>query len=133
MIGTLTPKMLDTILETIPVELTILDEKDRIIAWNTRRPRLFARSEKVLGADVRSCHSPESVPTIDRLLGEMRSGARDAARMWYDHRVDGRTRKILIEYLAIRGEDGAYLGCVEALQDVEPMRALEGERRTLDD
>ena len=133
MIGSPSPEILGAILETIPIEITILDEDDRIIAWNTRRPRIFDRPIDVLGRDVRACHSHKSLGTLEAMLREMKEGQRDCARFWYDQTVEGRSRKIVIDYFAIRDEVGRYLGCVEALQDAEPFRALEGEKRLLDD
>jgi len=131
--GKLTREIVDAILETLPVEITVLDENDRIIAWNTRRARIFSRPAEVLGKDVRSCHSVKSLDMVERLLREMKSGERETARFWYDQMVEGRSQKILVDYFAIRGEKSRYLGCIEALQNVEPFQALKGEKRTLDD
>jgi len=131
--GRLPSEIVDAILETLPVEITVLDENDRIIAWNTRRPRMFARPAEVLGRDVRTCHSVKSLDMLERMLREMKSGERESARLWYDQMVEESSQKILIDYFAIRDEKGRYLGCVEALQNMEPFRALEGEKRTLDD
>ena len=131
--GKLPRNIVDAILETLPIEITVLDENDRIIAWSTRRPRIFARPADVLGRDVRTCHSVKSLDMLERMLREMKSGERETARFWYDQIVEGRSQKILIDYFAIRDEKGRYLGCIEALQNVEPFRALEGEKRTLDD
>jgi len=39
---------------------------------------------------------------------------------------------VLIEFFALRGEGGQYLGCMEVVQDVEDIRRLEGEKRLLD-
>ena len=132
MTGTISRETADTILETISLEMTFVDENDRIVWWNSRRPRIFARPEKVLGTDVRACHSVKSLGMIDTLLREMKAGERERAQMWYDETAGGVARKLLIEYLAIRDESGRYLGCVETLQDVAPFRYLEGERKTLD-
>ena len=132
MTGTISRETADTILETISLEMTFVDENDRIVWWNSRRPRIFARPENVLGTDVRACHSVKSLGMIDTLLREMKAGERERAQMWYDETAGGVARKLLIEYLAIRDESGRYLGCVETLQDVAPFRYLEGERKTLD-
>lgn len=133
--GEIPREIMDAILETLPVEITILDENDRIIGWNDMKSgRIFERPARVLGQDVRVCHSEKSLGTIDRMLGEMRTGARDAARFWYDEKLaEGRgTRTILIDYVALRDARGRYLGCIEALQNIERLRALTGEKRTLD-
>jgi uncharacterized protein len=134
MSGKLSPALAEAILETLPLEMTLIDENDRIVWWNTRRERVFARPEEVRGRDVRSCHNAESNRMIDRLLREMKAGEREVVRMWFDRAgADGAPQKLLIEYLAVRDGGGRYLGCIETLQDVAPLRALEGERKTLDD
>jgi PAS domain S-box-containing protein len=130
--GRLTQAILDALLDTIPVELTVLDENDRIIGWNTGRPRIFGRSPEIMGRDVRACHSERSLGTLERMLREMKEGTRESARFWYDEVVDGASQKILVEYYALRDRAGRYLGCVEALQGIGALRSLEGEKRTLD-
>jgi hypothetical protein len=132
MTGKLASPIVDAILETLPLEMTVIDENDRIVWWNTRRPRNFERADDILGRDVRSCHSEKSVGMIDRLLREMKTGERESARFWYNRIDEGVPRKLVVEYIAIRDESGRYLGCVETLQDVAPFRYLEGERKTLD-
>jgi PAS domain S-box-containing protein len=132
MIGRLSPDIVDAILETIPLEMTILDVHDRIVGWNTRRARIFGRPAEVLGRDVRSCHSEKSLGMVETMLREMKSGERESARFWYDRTTAGVAQKLLVEYYALRDTKGRYLGCVETLQDVEPLRALAGEKRTLD-
>ena len=133
MIGKLSREIVDAILETIPVEITVLDGNDRIVAWNTRRPRIFGRPAEVLGRDIRECHSAKSIDMVEKLLREMKSGKRESARFWYDQMVEGRSQRIVVDYFAIRDDMGRYLGCIESLQNVESFRFLEGERRTLDD
>ena len=80
----LSAELLDAIFETIPLELTVIDGHDAIVGWNARAPRIFARKPEVLGTDVRRCHSEQSMGMLERMLAEMKSGARDAARVWYD-------------------------------------------------
>ncbi len=38
---------------------------------------------------------------------------------------------IYIEYIALRNEDGEYLGTLEVSQNVQKYRELEGEQRIL--
>jgi DUF438 domain-containing protein len=40
---------------------------------------------------------------------------------------------IHIRYFALHDAQGAYRGCIEVSQEVSHIRALEGERRLLDD
>jgi len=40
-------------------------------------------------------------------------------------------RFIHIEYSAVRGKEGEYLGVVEVTQDITQLRRLEGDKRLL--
>ncbi len=134
MIGNLTGDLLEAVLETLPIQVSVIDADDKVVAWNKHETRLFKRPETVLGKDVRDCHPPKSLAMVEQLLGEMKAGTRDSARFWIDMAVaeGGETHKILIEYFALRSSDGTYLGCLEAGQDTTDARALEGEHRLLD-
>jgi len=134
MLNELPREISDAILETIPVELTILDENDRIIGWNRDGARIFDRPARILGRDVRSCHSEKSLGMVERMLREMKAGERDSARFWYEDEVAGERgkRKLLVEYYALRDRNGKYIGCIEALQDITGLASLGGEKRTLD-
>ncbi len=121
------------VLEALPLEITVIDRDDKIVAWNEREPRLFSRDEEIIGRDVRTCHSAESNRMIDRMLSEMKAGSRESFRFWYDHEMkdDGRKEKILIEYIALRDGGGNYLGCMEIMQRISDIQSIEGERREL--
>ncbi len=129
--GKIDRELVEGLLEALPMEITVIDRDDRIIAWNEREPRLFQRDEEIIGRDVRTCHSAESNRMIDSMLSEMKTGSRDSFRFWYDHemRDGGRKEKILIEYIALRDADGTYIGCMETMQMIGGIQGLEGERR----
>jgi PAS domain S-box-containing protein len=126
--------MVEGLLEALPMEITIIDSDDRIVAWNERAPRLFERKEEIMGRDVRTCHNDESNRMIDRILSEMKVGERDVFRFWYDHEMkdEGQTEKILIEYIALRDDEGGYIGCMETMQRIGGIQELRGERRSLE-
>ena len=129
--GTIDRELVEGLLEALPMEITIIDRDDRILAWNEREPRLFPRDEEIIGRDVRACHSAGSNVMIDRMLSEMKAGSRDSFRFWYDHEFEdeGRKEKILIEYIALRDTGGEYIGCMEVMQPIGEIQGLEGERR----
>jgi DUF438 domain-containing protein len=39
----------------------------------------------------------------------------------------------LIKYIALRGEDGKYLGTLEVTQDITDIQKLEGEKRLIEE
>lgn len=128
MIGKLSEELLSAVLETLPIEFSVLDGDDKVAAWNKHSTRLFKRPEAVVGRDVRNCHPPQSLHKVEAILSEMKSGKRDKARFW----IGIKGRKIMIEYFALRNSDGKYLGCLESTQDITEIQTLEGEKRLLD-
>ncbi|MFB0533911.1 MAG: PAS domain-containing protein [Anaerolineae bacterium] len=134
MIGKLPETVLEALLETLPIEFSVVDENDKVLAWNKHESRTFKRPVGVVGRDVRNCHPPKSLDKVERILQEMKAGSRDSARFWIDLEIGpgGESRKMLIEYYALRDSDGTYLGCLEASQDITEIQALTGEKRLLD-
>ena len=43
MIGKLTGDILDAVLETIPVEFSVVDANDKVLAWNKHDTRILKR------------------------------------------------------------------------------------------
>ena len=134
MIGELDKTILDAILETIPVEFSVLNSEDNVIAWNKHETRIFKRPEAVIGRNVRKCHPEKSLDKVEKILSEMKSGKRDKARFWIDLPIgrDKELNKVLIEYYALRDVDGNYLGCLEASQNLDEIQKLKGEKRLLE-
>ncbi len=134
MIGELPDNVLNAILETLPIEFSVIDEDDKVLAWNKHNERLFKRPAAVIGRDVRDCHPKKSLHKVEQLLNEMKDGKRDRARFWIELNFEGKKdkQKILIEYYAIRDSNGNYLGCLEATQNITEIQKLTGEKRLLD-
>ena len=116
----------------MPLEFSVLDANDKVLAWNKHETRIFKRPVSVVGRDVRNCHPKKSLDKVEKILNEMKEGKRDKARFWIDLEKNNEKRKILIEYYALRNENGKYLGCLEATQDITEIQTLKGEKRLLD-
>ncbi len=125
--GNFTARELEAFLNAFPVDATFVDAEDRVRYFTHGRERVFARSRAVLGRKVQYCHPPSSVDTVDRILEGFRSGRQDRASFW----IELRGRFLHIEYVALRDASGAYLGCLEATQDLTEKRALQGQQRLL--
>jgi PAS domain S-box-containing protein len=134
MIGKLPEEVLQAVLETVPVEFSVLDANDKVLAWNRHTTRIFKRPEAAVGRDVRKCHPKQSLGKVETILSEMKAGKRDNARFWIDLPIgpDKSMQKILIEYYALRDPSGKYLGCLEASQNITPHREMAGQKRLLD-
>ena len=125
---------LDAVLETLPIEFSVLNKNDEVLAWNKHKTRIFKRPEAALGRNVRKCHPEKSLTKVEHIISEMKDGKRDVASFWIDIPIkkDSSTRKTLIQYFALRDKNGKYLGCLEASQDITDIQKLEGIKRLLD-
>ena len=134
MIGELDKNVLDALLETIPVEFSVVDKNDKVLAWNKHETRIFKRPKGVVGRDVRDCHPKGSLNKVEMILAEMKAGKRDKARFWIDLPMQGKDtpQKILIEYYALRDSVGNYLGCLEASQNITDIQKITGQKHLLD-
>lgn len=134
MIGKLPENVLESVLETIPIEFSVVDENNKVLAWNKHTTRIFKRPPGVVGKDVRNCHPKRSLDKVETILQEMKAGKRDKARFWIDLPIgpDKQKQKVMIEYYALRDADGKYLGCLEASQNIAEIQSLTGEKRLLE-
>ena len=131
MIGKLPENVLKAVLETTPVEFSVIDKNDKVLAWNKHDTRIFKRPPTVVGKDVRNCHPKKSVHKVEQLLQEMKEGTRDSARFWIDLPIgpNREKQKVLIEYYALKDSDGKYIGCLEASQNIAEIQSITGEKR----
>ncbi|MBN1280756.1 MAG: PAS domain-containing protein [Candidatus Thermoplasmatota archaeon] len=134
MIGTLPDNVLQAVLETIPLEFSVIDANEKVLAWNKHATRIFKRPEAVVGRDVRNCHPKHSLGKVDQIIQEMKAGKRQKARFYIDLPLgpNKEKQKVLIEYYALRDSKGTYLGCLEASQNIAELQKLSGEKRLLD-
>jgi DUF438 domain-containing protein len=134
MIDRMNEETIRAMLEAMPIETTVIDAKDEVIGWNKHDSRLFHRPMASMGLNFRDCHPEESLPMVEKIVSEMRSGARDKVRFWIDHAVKPgeKKHKILIEFYALRDARGSYLGCMECTQDVQDIMELTGQKRLMD-
>ena len=134
MIGKLPPDVLESLLETMPVEWSVIDAEDNVLAWNRHETRLFRRPVAVVGRNVRNCHPPKSLAVVERLIQEMKDDKRDIAEFWIDKDIQGveGSQKILIRYFALRDKNGKYLGCMETGMNITPMQKITGVKKLMD-
>ncbi len=127
--GHVTVPQLAAMLNALPFDVTFVDADDRVAWFSEGSDRVFARNRAILGRKVQDCHPPKSLHIVAQIVSDLRAGRRQVAEFWIQHGG----RFVHIRYFPVRGEDGAYLGTLEVTQDITPLRALEGERRLLDE
>jgi uncharacterized protein len=127
--GSLPAEAIQPLFNTLPVDVTFVDEKDMVRYFNEPEHRIFARTKAVIGRMVQQCHPQSSVHVVNQLVEDFRSGRRDAAEFW----INQGGSVIYIRYFAVRGDKKQYLGCLEVAQDITEIQKLKGEKRLLTD
>lgn len=125
-------KLVKAVIEAIPAEITVIDAQDEVVAWNKSDNRLFHRPQTSMGMNFRQCHPASSLAKVEQIVAEMKAGTRQKARFWIQAKVGAERHFVMIEFFALRGDGGEYLGCMEVTQDIEEQRGLQGEHRLLD-
>lgn len=125
--GNFSLEEMEALFKVLPIDLTFVDKNDKVRFFSLGPDRVFTRNRAILGRDVRNCHPPSSVDIVDRILEDFKSGRENSAAFW----INFKGKFIYIEYFALRGKDGGYLGTVEFTQDLTHVRSLEGEQRLL--
>lgn len=126
--GRLTPEQIDLLLKHLPVDVTYVDENDRVCYYSDTAERIFPRSPEVIGRAVQNCHPPKSVHIVNAIVEAFKAKTRDKAEFW----IQRGGRFLLIRYFPVYDASGAYRGVLEVSQDATEIRALQGERRLLD-
>ena len=126
--GNLSFEQIKMLLDVLPLDMTLVDENDKVAYFSRPKERIFPRSAAIIGRDVRNCHPPESVHVVEEILASFKNGTKDDATFW----IQMRGMFIYIQYFALRNEQGEYKGTLEVSQELTKLRALEGERRLLD-
>ena len=116
------------ILNTLPIELSFVDKDDRVRYFSHENgEKIFPRTRGAIGTAVQNCHPQKSVHLVNQILADFKAGTRKVAEFW----IEMGGRFVHIRYFPIRSPQGEYLGTLETVQDVAPIRALTGERRLL--
>lgn len=127
-VGHMSPDLMNTVLKSLPIEISVVDANDEVVYYSQTRERVFPRTPEVIGRKVQNCHPRQSLHVVEKILSEFKSGNKDAAEFW----INMRGKVIYIRYFALRDDEGNYQGTLEVTQDVTGIRQLEDERRLLD-
>lgn len=112
----------------LPIDITIVDENEKVAFFNRPKDRIFPRSPAVIGRDVNNCHPPKSVHIVKKIIEAFRAGEKNEAKFW----INAKGKAIFIQYFALRDSKGNYKGVLEVSQDITELKSLEGEKRLLD-
>lgn len=126
--GRLNVRQLDSLLKTLPLDISFVDENDEVRYYSDTKERIFPRSPGVIGRRVQLCHPPKSVHIVEKILQKFKSGEKDVAEFY----IKMQGRDVHIRYFAVRGEEGRYLGTLEVSQDITEIKKMDQEKRLLD-
>ncbi len=126
--GFMTPEQINLIFKHLPVDITYVDENDKVVFYNNADERIFPRSPGIIGREVKFCHPPKSVDTVLQILESFKNGSKSSAEFW----INFKGQIIHIRFFAIRDAQKNYKGVMEITQDITDIKELKGERRILD-
>ncbi|HET6557395.1 MAG TPA: PAS domain-containing protein [Prolixibacteraceae bacterium] len=126
--GHMSAEQIRLIFNHLPVDITYVDENNKVKFFSTPEKRIFRRTNSIIGRDVKNCHPHESVHVVEKIVEAFRNGEKDKASFW----IQMKGEFILIQYFAVRDEAGNYKGVVEVSQEITEIRNLQGENRLLD-
>ena len=115
--GRLTIAQLRAVLNTLPLEISFVDE-DNINRYFNEGAKVFKRPLSALGREVFTCHPPKIEPMVRAIIDDFRNGRKDCVPVW----MTKNGRATLVKYMAVRDASGHYLGTLEVVQDMEEAR-----------
>ena len=113
--GHFTKEQLIAVLDTMPMEITFVDENDINRFFNDNdSPKAFKRPLMAIDRDVFSCHPPKIEPMVREIISGFKDGSRDEVSIW----VKKNNKDMLVKYMAVRDKNKKYLGTMEIVQDM---------------
>ena len=114
--GHFTKEQLIALLDTMPMEITFVDENDINRFFNDNdSPKAFKRPLMAIDRDVFSCHPPKIEPMVREIISGFKDGSRDEVSIW----VKKNDKDMLVKYMAVRDKNKKYLGTMEIVQDMD--------------
>ena len=126
--GALTPEQVNLMLKALPVDITYVDENDRVAFYSAGKHRVFPRSSGIIGREVKRCHPPTSVHIVENILHSFKNKEKDDAEFW----INMGGKMIHIRYYPMFDDEGNYKGTMEVTQDITEIQKLKGDSVLLD-
>ena len=112
--GHMTVAQLATMLNTIPMEITFVDDQN-INRFFNEGPKDFKRPGMAIGREVFSCHPPKIEEKVRMILEQFRAGTLDQVPI----RMNKNGKSMLVTYMAVRDRNGQYMGTIELVQQID--------------
>ncbi|MDK7953019.1 PAS domain-containing protein [Lactobacillus paragasseri] len=125
--GHLSLEQLNAIFRTIPQEMDVLDENDRIVWSSMNKNRLFKRTKKDIDKTVFEVHPGHSQRHVKEVLNQMHAGNRKNISIM----ITKDEQPINISFYSLHNEDGKYIGCIEVTQAVKNLQVKGSKLRNI--
>ena len=125
--GHLSLEQLNAIFRTIPQEMDVLDENDRIVWSSMNKNRLVKRTEKDICKTVFEVHPGHSQRHVKEVLNQMHAGNRKNISIM----ITKDEQPINISFYSLHNEDGKYIGCIEVTQAVKNLQVKGSKLRNI--
>ena len=111
--GHMTPAQIEAVFNTIPMELTFIDDGDvnRFFNDGTGK-KLFKRPAEAVDREVYSCHPPKYAAMARQIISSLKAGEQNSVDVWLNKRGE----PVLVRYMAVRDKSGRYVGTLECVQ-----------------
>lgn len=115
----MTPRQIEAVFNTIPMELTFVDHVDMNRFYNDNgEKKLFKRPISSLDREVYTCHPPTIEPMVRSIISSFKSGTQDKVEVW----MNKGGSEVLVSYRAVRDAEGAYVGTLECVQIMDDIK-----------
>ena len=106
---------LKSLFQSLPLEVTFADANDRVRFFSEGKfHKGFVRSKTILGRRIEYCHPPRLEAFIKKVLNELKSGTKDYEVFWT--KMGDRIIRVMV--VALRNDEGKYLGALEIVEDL---------------
>ncbi len=115
----------EQLLHQVPVAITVLDQKGRIVFYNRHAPRILDRRPQYRGQDVRRFHQPDSAAKIESFLQTYARGGRQE----FAYQVQREGMRFAVR-VAPWLEDDRCLGLIQTVMLLGPVAPAEAGDQT---
>lgn len=112
--GHFTKHQLRAVLNTLPLEISFVDDKD-INRYFNEGAKMFKRPLAALDREVYYCHPPKIEAMVRSIIGQFRSGERKSVEMW----MEKQGHVFLVRYLAVYDDNGKFVGTMECVENMD--------------
>lgn len=114
-VGHLSPSEIKNILDALPLELSFVGADDTVKYFNRgEEEKIFQRTTSAIDRDIMYCHPPRVHEAVRKVIDALKSG-KMSERMTVS---PFKGKIVMVSFVAVRDEEGNYLGILESVQDV---------------